>query len=266
MKDSRRFYKFFKYLSHYPRIRDKIKLFISLFIIVVIPARLRRTRRIFRKVFSFLFRGSNILIDNGCIFKIVDLDSVYIVNPEYEEWIHSYMKPIVGDIFLDVGAHIGKYSIYFGRKGISVIAIEPSKLNFDFLVSNITLNNTKRDIKPINIAAWDKDTILFYEEGSISMNTYISKESDKTHQVKAKLLDDILCGECINWIKIDIEGAELEALIGLERTIKKWNPKIVVEVRKKTEDNVTKYLKTLNYKVKTIFSDGGDSYYFSERQ
>lgn len=265
MKNKRKLNKLFKYLSHYPRIRDKIKLFISLFVVVVISPKLNRTRKVFRKTFTYLFRGSNILIDNGCIFKIVDLDSVYIVNPEYEEWIHSYMKPVKGDTFLDVGAHIGKYSTYFGRKGINVIAIEASKLNFDFLIKNIILNKIKDCVKPINIAAWNRNTVLFYEEGEISMNTSISRENNKICHVRAIPLDNILKMR-IDWIKIDTEGAEIEVLKGLEKTIKKWNPKIVVEVRRNTEKRVIEYLETFNYEIKTIFSDGGDSYYFSERQ
>lgn len=63
-----------------------------------------------------------------------------------------------GDVFIDVGAHIGKYTILVakivGKEGL-VIAIEPNPENYETLLENIKLNNLKNVIA-VNIAAWNK--------------------------------------------------------------------------------------------------------------
>jgi len=71
--------------------------------------------------------------------------------------------------------------------------------------------------------------------------------------------------EKVDWIKIDVEGAEFETLKGLEDTLRKKSPRLIVEVFEQNRENVFKYMKDRGYKPKTIFSGSNRSYYFFEK-
>ena len=74
-------------------------------------------------------------------------------EPETIEWIDSFNA---SDNFLDVGANIGIYSLYAGKKGIKTTCIEPDALNFALLNMNIKNNNFEQLIKAYLIALHDK--------------------------------------------------------------------------------------------------------------
>lgn len=58
----------------------------------------------------------------------------------------------------------------------------------------------------------------------------------KTVEVRVCAMDDLLCGERADVIKLDVEGAEREALIGCERTIKQYRPRLMVSAYHRNED------------------------------
>jgi len=78
--------------------------------------------------------------------------SIYFENlyeRENLKLISKYMQ--YNSTFIDVGAHIGYYSILIGKNvhGIDVISFEPSKQNYAMLLKNIKLNNLEQNIKPV---------------------------------------------------------------------------------------------------------------------
>jgi FkbM family methyltransferase len=149
-------------------------------------------------------------------------------NPSREEDIVELFRPKKGDVVVDVGAHIGKYTILaskmVGSQG-KVIAIEAHPNNYDLLTKNIVLNKLS-NVLALNLAVHSKDTtVKLYdpgqEEGRTIYNTIMTERKTSDNQnfveVKAKSLDSILLENGIrevNWIKIDVEGAELEVLRG----------------------------------------------------
>ena len=80
---------------------------------------------------------------NGLKFNLIDDESFKIVTPDFEPWMFDYLKPKSGDVFLDIGAHVGKYSLQVadkvGEKG-SIIAVEPMPECYKALEENIVLN------------------------------------------------------------------------------------------------------------------------------
>jgi tRNA A58 N-methylase Trm61 len=73
------------------------------------------------------------------------MESLYIVSSLFEQWIWKYLhilKP--GDCFIDIGAHIGKYTIQVtrivGDEGL-VLSIEAHSDNYKILVENILINH-----------------------------------------------------------------------------------------------------------------------------
>src|SRR5215216_3561946 len=150
-------------------------------------------------------------------------------NPNREEDIVKLFRPKEGDIVVDVGAHIGKYTIIaskmVGSQG-KVTAIEAHPVNYDILKKNIVLNKLDNVIA-LNYAVHSKETkVKLYEPGqekgftiynTIMTDRTLESKNQKYIEVKANTLDSLLVENGINqanWIKIDVEGAEYEVLRG----------------------------------------------------
>lgn len=137
--------------------------------------------------------------------------------------------PSDGDTIIDVGAHLGLYSI-IGSKIVGshgrVIAIEAHPHNCEMLNRNISLNRLA-NVRVLHYAAYSKKgKVKLYlpegEKGFTIYNTLMScraRAGERYVEVSGDTLDNIinkagLIPSEINWIKIDVEGAEFEVLNG----------------------------------------------------
>jgi FkbM family methyltransferase len=154
-----------------------------------------------------------------------------------EDEIIEKFQPKKHEIVVDVGAHYGRYTLIaakrVGPKG-KVISIEADPKNFELLNKNIKLNKLD-NVTTINCAVSSKEgKIKLYtpekELGQELYNTIMSDRAttynEKYIEVNANTLDNILNKndikhEDINWIKIDVEGAELEVLKGATNVLSK---------------------------------------------
>ena len=228
----------------------------------IFPRTLMRTAN---RVIEIICKGAVINVE-GVKFGIRDMASYYVCLPIHEPWMWNYLKPKEGDIFLDVGAHIGRYALLVAKMvGDSgkVLAIEPDPINFSILRENIELNKF-HNVIALNIAAWSNETKLEFFLGEGSAHGSVKKTyADKLHgprhgymKVSARPLDTVISeiglGE-ISYIKIDVEGAEFEALKGLEQTLKKNSPRLIVEVLEENIDKVKEYVSGLGYETEVIW-------------
>jgi len=152
-----------------------------------------------------------------------------------------------GSIILDVGANSGVYSIFYSRlvgdKG-RIYAFEPDTSNYFLLQENLKLNNCN-NVRAYNFALSNKESIvemISYNPADLNLKLqgdsfkYMKEVSDITeplHRTKAYKLDDldeIKNISKIDFIKIDVEGAELLVLQGSINTIKKHKPVIIFEL------------------------------------
>ncbi len=145
------------------------------------------------------------------------------------------------DTILDIGANIGIYTILLNKyKNCATYSFEPIKYTFNLLKKNIKVNNVNAKI--YNVGLSDKNKVeKFYfnrkEIGASSMRD-IRKDKENTSILKCNImkLDDFIEKEGItniDFIKIDIEGAELFALMGGGMNIKKHKPIIFCEMLRK---------------------------------
>ncbi|MDV3293775.1 MAG: FkbM family methyltransferase [Nitrososphaerales archaeon] len=142
---------------------------------------------------------------------------------ETEPFMISQLNGLLpdGGTFVDVGANIGKYSIRLSRRASTVWALEPNPKNFCGLVTNIHLNGIQ-NIIALPIAAWSSRTVLYVsDEGTRS-----SVLTSGAHRTLGVRLDEI-CDFEPDLVKMDVQGAELEGLKGMEKTNAK---RIVVEI------------------------------------
>lgn len=147
-------------------------------------------------------------------------DTFYDKEPETLKWIESFQN----GTFADVGANIGIYSLYCAalHPEMTVLAFEPVKQNFDRLLENIKLNGFA-NIVSVNCAIGSVNglTSIFLPEIEIGksgaqIHTPVN-EHNKSFQ--AKQIQQVM--ECtldlwqgIDYLKIDVDGHEMDVLIG----------------------------------------------------
>src|SRR5215208_72624 len=189
-------------------------------------------------------------------------DLVFMTN--HEEDIIEHFTPKDGDIVVDIGAHMGRYTIISSKRvgaNGKVVAIEAHPGNFEMLKSNIKLNQLTNVI-PLNYAAYSKETkINLYlpevESGYTIYNTIMSNRArteDKFVEVSANTLDYLLqLNEItdVNWVKIDVEGAEFEVLKGASNVLSKSKDiALLIEVHgKDTYEPIIESLRSYNFKI-----------------
>lgn len=161
-----------------------------------------------------------------------------------ETWIlHGYSygeicKALPGDFVIDGGAHTGNTGFYFrGLVGDSgkVYSFEPSGNIFEKLKSSIEKAGIT-NIIPVNAALADySGTASFAATNSPAARF---SNSENSVFVSVVTIDDFIdnVNEKIDFIKLDVEGAEAEALKGAKKTIKKYSPKMAVCVYHKATD------------------------------
>lgn len=157
------------------------------------------------------------------------------------EMVLKLIKP--GDVVFDIGANIGWYTlnILLKNKDISVYSFEPIKSSFKYLIKNLALNNQGTN-KAYNIGFSDKnEAVKFYFDVKCAMASSMAnlREDSNTVMEECKInkMDDfvssILSLEKLDFIKCDVEGAELFVFKGGFETIKKHKPIVFTEILRK---------------------------------
>ncbi len=155
------------------------------------------------------------------------LQDMIVSMSTHEEEILEHFTPKEGDIVIDIGAAFGFYTILsskmIGPKG-KVIAIEPQLESFQMLNSNIKLNKLS-NVKTLNSAVYSKETKLQLYSSYSVIPERAGKNTLDFIEVNCNKLDNLIFQEGkineVNWIKIDVEGAELEVLKGAHNTLSK---------------------------------------------
>lgn len=141
-------------------------------------------------------------------------------------------------IFLDIGANIGTHSLYMSKYSSLVLAIEPYQPVLNRLHELIKLNKFT-NIRTFDVGYSDTAKVLaFYEPttmntGTGSFDPVFSKNKKVSGKLKLVVGDTHLAEQGINHvdiIKVDIEGFERYALMGLKNTLRKSRPVVVFEL------------------------------------
>jgi len=195
----------------------------------------------------------------GLFFCCRSFNSSRIVCSSYEKNMSGYFKLRKG-VFVDVGSHIGKYSIAvanaMGGKG-KVISIEPEPHNFLCLKKNVNLNRLT-NISLSNLVCCDKDgdTAFYVHNRFTSCHSIYPYTDANKITAKASRLDTILRKlktSRVDLIKIDVENAELDVLKGAMDILNKNHPKIIFEAgNEKYLSKIINYLIDFGYTVHQI--------------
>lgn len=141
-----------------------------------------------------------------------------------------------GDIVIDVGANVGLFTLFsiIKRNASVVYAFEPIMATFELLDSNVRLNGVSKKVKIINKGLGDVDDTfqMSISNDNIGANSMIfNRDGNKHESVSITTLDTFIEYESIqqvDFIKVDIEGAERLFLEGAQRTLAKFQPKLSI--------------------------------------
>lgn len=158
---------------------------------------------------------------------------------EYEPATTALFKAILrpGDLFIDVGANAGYFSLLaarlVGRTG-AVMAFEPVPVTRDGLLDNLRLNRVANVTVREEALSDVPGDATFYVGPADHRGTSSLRPLDVTSgmiQVRKERLDALVpAGRRVHLIKIDVEGAEYLSLRGMEAILKRDQPDLIVEV------------------------------------
>ncbi len=136
-----------------------------------------------------------------------------------------------GGVFLDVGAHVGLYTLALAGKASRVIAVEPNPAAVAQLRANLTLNGIA-NVDVVEVAAWDEAALLNLsnpqpQTGEASASTRTLPAEDGA--VWGQRLDVELDPDRLDLVKVDVEGADLHALRGMAGLLSEHRPTLFVE-------------------------------------
>lgn len=207
-----------------------------------------------KMVFKTVFKG----------ISLVTNEALYFIVPDFKYYQHFY-KVKANDVVLDAGANCGHLSIFFsklvGKDGV-VYAFEPDSFNIARINSNKKLNADLADnIKIEELLLWDENKLVdFYEAGTVGSSAVWIPDADKCVQKQAVRIDDWVLKNNIkklDFIKMDIEGAEIEALDGCIETIENLKPNFAIASYhivngEATYIKVEEFFKKRNYPYTTV--------------
>lgn len=182
-------------------------------------------------------------------------------NGDHEPWVQNLLKSELspGACYYDVGAHTGFFSLIAARlvgpSGI-VVAFEPDPQNASVLKANIAKNQLTQ-ITALEVAVWSSPGQVTFEQASIASNRTQGRVSSAEGSgfvrisVPAIRLDDLVFGEgypAPRLIKMDVEGAEWEALQGARRLLTEKQPRLLCEVHDPAQmGQIRAYLEGFGY-------------------
>jgi len=194
---------------------------------------------------------------------------------ELNEWrfLNRHLKADM--VFADIGANQGEFSLFAAKRlqRGRVLAFEPVNIYQRQLKQNVALN-TFNNIETFDFGLSDQsmqmpiyssDEGIGENEGLASI--FKSKERSRlVQQIELKVFDDILPAinvSRLDFMKIDVEGAELMVLKGARKSIETYRPYIMLEVSEETYRaagysvaDVRRFFESLGYSMNVITKDG----------
>ena len=188
--------------------------------------------------------------------------------------VYTRFHPLeTGDTVVDVGANIGVFTILaaksVGETG-RVIAIEPERKNLKDLRNNLKINGLK-NVSVVPKGLWNRrEKKKLYLKADARAHTLVGKSSlGDAEEIEVDTLDNILeeLGVTrVDFIKMDIEGAEIQALEGMERTLKENDVRLVIAAYhevdvKPTWKTIVPWLKQMGFRVRVR----GEGYVYADK-
>lgn len=169
------------------------------------------------------------------LFEVYEISSLAVILDKYVT--QKYLSDKV--VALDIGANIGSHSVALAQKFHRLISFEPNPSIYKVLEANLIVNGVQ-NVTAYQVALGSREDILdLYEseEWNSGMGSLIKyREAARViSSVKVARGDDFIPpllqeNETVGFVKVDVEGHEIEVIRGLRNTLSKHNPLICLEI------------------------------------
>ncbi|WP_413701364.1 FkbM family methyltransferase [Psychromonas sp. KJ10-10] len=198
--------------------------------------------------------SSNLIVDHklmlydlnkiGYNIKFIGSEKGIVLDFILEQYAYNQLVKVeTDDVVIDCGGATGDTALYFygkGAKKVYVYEFLPSSLK---VINQQLLNNgiTQDKVEVIQKAIWDKSDqeLSYLDRGNASI---VDKKGKYSDSIMTLTIDDMVIKKELNrvdFIKMDIEGAEVVALNGAYKCIQKHKPKLAISVYHKNDDLIT---------------------------
>ncbi len=177
------------------------------------------SRKVFDNIIRFQYSG--------------DLSYLFSAESFREDALQDILELGKDEHILDLGAFRGdtieEIASLFGSFA-SATALEPDRKSFDKLCEYA---KGKDNITPLPYAVWDKEAEFEFSGGGGRQSTLFSEGK---YKVRAVAVDDIIKERTVSYVKMDVEGAEKEALLGMRNLLKNQKPTLSIAAYHRSED------------------------------
>lgn len=177
---------------------------------------------------------------------------IYCRLPDWPEmnFLMDFLRP--GDLFLDVGANVGAYTVLAaGIPDVQVIALEPSDAAWRRLKENIQMNGFT-GVEALRVAAAEKSGVLLLTRDQDTVNRVVEAGGfdGRTESVEGVTVDEVISihgdGRALSLMKVDVEGYEPAVLRGALKVLAADSPALIVE--NNLPDEIDRVITSLGYR------------------
>ena len=201
--------------------------------------------------------GIIVMRDKKLVYLLPSVNADYYVkNGLFESWLIEWSKQLCDSskIFLDIGAHTGTYALSLSSHCKSVMAFEPQRHTYYALCGSVALSGLA-NVECLQVALGSQEQanigtqvleVCSFDGGGSSLclakNMCDRKFREELVQVKTLDSYDI---QNIGFVKLDVEGNELNVLKGAKETlIRSGRPKILFESNEGIDEELFEYIKS----------------------
>jgi len=199
---------------------------------------------------------------------------MFTKEPETIAWLNELPQSAT---FWDIGANVGIFSVYAAKtKLATVVAVEPSNLNLEFLFKNIQVNECQEKITIVPLAVSDsnKVDILYMSRENLKWGGAHNSAGSPITQSGTQMENPVISKQLIasidqlvatyhlpipDFIKIDVDGLELQVLLGALNTLQKAKS-VLIEVDLLNVNNIAlveNILESNGFKRRLVIEAGG---------
>ncbi len=182
-----------------------------------------------------LFEEDSKPIFAGCVNFMFggELETLKSITSEKDESFNNILCLNSNESYLDLGAYRGdtveEFLHYCGNEYNAITALEPDRRTFKKLTEY--LENVPKS-EAFQKAIYSENKTLIFSSKAGRQSTI----SSKGEQIEATTVDELCAEKAVTYIKMDVEGAEKDAIKGAENTLKTQKPKLNIALYHKSAD------------------------------
>jgi FkbM family methyltransferase len=198
-------------------------------------------------------RGVTIKSEDGT-FYCRNYDDFFVLWPSFEAELKGLFTCGSDQVFIDVGAHAGRYTVMVGKRARKVVSIEPNSENFEALKRNISLN-ALGNVEEMKFACWDESglRLKLFLSPSPGKHSFVNPQTN-FESVDSITLDHVLevldiQPSQVGLVKIDAEGAEFQIVKGGKKLFTLGGPRVIFEAFPASIGVVAEVLRSYGYEM-----------------